>query len=53
MSKAEIEDLLRQGEHIRLECKRAQTTVPTSVWETYSAFANTKDGRRVIDKKDE
>jgi uncharacterized protein YuzE len=36
-----IIDILLNGECVTLECKRAKTEVPKSVWETYSAFANT------------
>ncbi len=37
-------DLLRYGERLTLECKKAESHVPNSVWETYSAFANTVGG---------
>ena len=37
-----IEELLLNGECVTLECKRAKTEVPKSVWETYSAFARTQ-----------
>ena len=37
-------DLLKYGEHLTLECKKAESHVPLSVWETYSAFANTVGG---------
>jgi len=37
-------DLLKYGEHLTLECKKAESTLPNSVWETYSAFANTSGG---------
>ena len=39
-----IQSILRYGEHITLECKKAQREVPKSVWETYSSFANTSGG---------
>lgn len=39
-----ILDLLKYGEHLTLECKKAESTLPNSVWETYSAFANTVGG---------
>ena len=41
MNSQEILDLLQYGEHINLECKKAESTLPNSVWETYSSFANT------------
>ena len=37
-------DILKFGERLVLECKKAETKVPNSVWETYSAFANTVGG---------
>ena len=40
----EILDLLQYGEHIHLECKKAEPNLPNSVWETYSSFANTEGG---------
>ena len=32
------------GERVTLECKKATKGVPTSLWDTYSAFANTYGG---------
>ena len=39
-----ILDLIRYGERITLECKKAEGGLPNSVWETYSSFANTNGG---------
>ena len=39
-----LQDLLKYGEHLTLECKKAENKLPKSVWETYSAFANTVGG---------
>lgn len=44
MTEKEILELLKYGEHINLECKKAESNIPKSVWETYSAFANTNGG---------
>lgn len=44
MTESEIRDLLEYGEHIHLECKKAEVSLPKSVWETYSSFANTDGG---------
>ena len=44
MTSQEIKDLLLYGESIHLECKECRSDVPKSVWETYSAFANTRGG---------
>lgn len=32
-----IQGLLKYGETISLECKKAESTLPNSVWETYSS----------------
>lgn len=44
MTEQEILDLLKFGERINLECKKAESKIPNSVWETYSSFANTEGG---------
>jgi len=44
MDKDGILKLLANGERITLECKKAQSFVPQSLWETYSAFSNTNGG---------
>ncbi|MDO4554220.1 MAG: putative DNA binding domain-containing protein [Lachnospiraceae bacterium] len=44
MTSEEILELLKYGERITLECKKAEPKLPNSLWETYSAFANTDGG---------
>lgn len=44
MERASIAELLKYGERITLECKKAENSLPKSVWETYSSFANTVGG---------
>ena len=44
MTEQEIINSLQYGERINLECKKAESKIPNSVWETYSAFANTDGG---------
>lgn len=39
-----ILELLRYGETISLECKKAESVLPNAIWETYSSFANTNGG---------
>ena len=40
----DIYNLINQGEGITVEIKKCTDNVPRSVWETYSAFANTRGG---------
>ena len=44
MSGLDINELLSRGEGVDIECKKAADTCPKAIWETYSAFANTKGG---------
>lgn len=44
MNKEEVYKQLAEGERIVLECKKAETKVPNSIWASYSAFANTYGG---------
>ena len=40
----DIEKLIRSNEHSRLEVKKISEGIPDSLWESYSAFANTNGG---------
>ncbi len=44
----ELMQEIYRGEKIDLECKRADSKMPESVYETYSSFANTKGGIIVL-----
>ena len=44
ITKEEINQLLQKGERVTFEAKQAEKEVPKSIWETYSAFANTIGG---------
>ncbi len=40
----EIKNLIKNGEGLHLEVKACQDKLPKDLWETYSAFANTRGG---------
>lgn len=44
MDEKTIKEILLKGERVTLECKKAKAEVPKSIWQTYSAFANTIGG---------
>ncbi len=44
MTEQEIISNLKYGERVNLECKKAESSLPNSIWETYSSFANTDGG---------
>ena len=48
MNKIDIDNLLKYGEHVNLECKKETHDLPKSVWETYSSFANTGGGNILL-----
>lgn len=49
----EFKKLIYQGEKVDIECKKSEANVPKSVYESYSAFANTKGGYIVLGVKED
>lgn len=44
MDEKTIKEILLKGERVTLECKKAKSEMPKSIWQTYSAFANSIGG---------
>lgn len=53
MKMQELKNLIYQGEKVNMECKRAEASIPKSVYESYSAFANTKGGCIILGVKED
>ena len=53
MEMQELKRLIYQGEKVDIECKKAEFDVPRSVYESYSAFANTKGGHIILGVKED
>ena len=53
MDMQELKSLIYQGEKVDIECKKAESKVPASVYESYSAFANTKGGYIILGVKED
>ena len=47
-TETELLELLKFGEKISLECKKAGLGLPNSIWSSYSAFANTIGGDIIL-----
>ena len=48
MNMQELKQLIYEGEKVDVECKKAEKNIPRSVYESYSAFANTKGGHIIL-----
>jgi len=48
MLEKDLLELIDIGESSELECKKAESQLPKSIWETYSSFANTNGGTILI-----
>ena len=44
MDEKTIKEILLKGERVTLECKKAKSEMPKSIWQTFSAFAYTIGG---------
>ena len=52
MTEIELLDLLKIGEKVDIECKEGASEIPKSLWESYSAMANTNGGIIILGIKE-
>lgn len=52
MTEIELLDLLKVGEKVDIECKEGTNEIPKSLWESYSAMANTNGGVIILGIKE-
>ena len=53
MDMQKLKSMILQGEKVDIECKKAESNLPKSVYESYSAFANTKGGYIIFGVKED
>lgn len=53
MNMQELKRLIYQEEKVDIECKKAESSIPKSAYESYSAFANTKGGYIIFGVKED
>ena len=53
MNMQELKKLIYKGEKVDIECKKAESSVPKSAYESYSAFANTNGGYIIFGVKED
>ena len=53
MNDIELLDILKVGENVDVECKEAENKIPNSLWESYSAMANTNGGIIILGIKED
>lgn len=53
MDMQELKSLIYQGEKVDIECKKAESKIPKTVYESYSAFANTNGGYIILGVKED
>ena len=48
MNKQQLLEIIKIGESCEIEFKESKNKLPKSLWETYSAFANTRGGYIIL-----